>query len=194
MIESTKTVLAVLADTGLLLVQDKRLPNVVTTITGESPATSWWSHPKGGEIFAVLAELDDHPDVAFIKLLNRKVTLVHRQLWPALLAIVSHAEPWQMDGLSAAAQRLLTEVNESAVPVLATGPVVKELETRLLVHAEQVHGQSGKHELALQSWALWARKRKVKPLRSLAAAREEMDRAIERIGAKPSALPWPSAR
>ena len=80
-------VLAALGDQGLLLKQDKLVPSVVGILTGESLRTSWWSHPKARLIFSVLSELADHPDVLFTKLLWQKDTLVHRSLWPALLAV-----------------------------------------------------------------------------------------------------------
>jgi hypothetical protein len=80
-------ILAALAENRLLLKQDKGAPNVVGILTGESLRTSWWSHPKAHLIFSVLSELAEHPDVLFAKLLYRKDTLVHRSLWPAVLAV-----------------------------------------------------------------------------------------------------------
>ncbi len=91
-------VLAVLTANGLLLTQDKALPNVVGILTGESLRTSWWGHPKAHLIFAVLSELTDHPDVLFTKLLYRKDTLVHRSLGPAVLAVGSARDQWQVQG------------------------------------------------------------------------------------------------
>lgn len=100
-------VLAALVEKGLLLKQDKTLPSVVGILTGESLRTSWWSHPKARLIFSVLSELADHPDVLFTKLLHRKDTLVHRSLWPAVLAVGRGRERWQLQGLSSEAGRLL---------------------------------------------------------------------------------------
>src|SRR5207247_1545232 len=145
MAKPTARVLDILSQSGLLLKQDKCLPNVVTLVTGESLSTSWWSHPKGRLIFAVLSELSDHPDVLFTKLLYRKVTLVHRRLWPALLAVASAGEPWQKRGLLPAARALLTSVTESNTAVRGSGQAVKELEFRLLIHGDQVHTESGHH-------------------------------------------------
>ena len=76
-------VLAALAENKLLLKQDKVVPNVVSILTGESLRASWWSHPKGRLIFAVLSQLAGHPDVLFAKLLDGKDTLIYRPLWPA---------------------------------------------------------------------------------------------------------------
>lgn len=190
----TKEVLAALANRGLLLLQDKRLPNVVTLVTGETLKGSWWSHAKSHLVFAVLSELGDHPDVLLVKLVQGKVTLVHRELWPALLAIVSKREPWQLRGLSASARRLLDEVSESRQPLIARGPAVKELEVRLLVHSREIHTESGRHALAVEAWPLWAKPAGVRPLRSVAAAKRQLEEAVTRIGAEPSMLPWPVPR
>ena len=111
MVKETKIVLDALSKSGLLLKQDKVVPSVVTLVTGETLRSSWWSHPKGRLIFAVLAELAEHPDVLFVKLLSEKDTLVHRRLWPALLAVVTAGEAWQRRGLSAAGRKLLASVN-----------------------------------------------------------------------------------
>ena len=85
----TGLVLATLSRLGLLLKQDKELPNVVTILTGEKLSASWWSHPQGKLIFNVLRELEDHPDVLVAKLIAGKDTLVHRRLWIAFLAAAS---------------------------------------------------------------------------------------------------------
>jgi hypothetical protein len=187
---SINKVLVALSGAGLLLQQGKDVVNVVTLMTGETLRTSWWSHPKAGLIFAVLSELSEHPDVLFSKLLDGKVTLVHRKLWPAFLAIAMEEGPWQSRGLSAPARRLLASVNESKSPISSSGAAVKELEIRLLVHAHEIHSDSGRHELIVQPWSVWARHAAVKPLPSAAAARQQIEEAAKAIGAHPSALPW----
>jgi hypothetical protein len=195
----TKLVLDALSSSGLLLKQDKLLPNVVTLVTGESLRTSWWSHPKGRLIFAVLAELADHPDVLSVKLLYGKDTLVHRRLWPALLAVAMAEEPWQFKDLSAAGRKLQATLNETKGAVRSSGGTVKEIESRLLAHAEQVHTESGRHETVLEPWSVWQRRMGVKPLRSQAASRaalgrQRIEEAVAAIGAPLSALPWSAAR
>src|SRR6185503_12199374 len=152
MVEATSNILDALSNAGLLLIQDKRLSNVVTLLTGEAFSQSWWSHPKGRLIFAVVSDLSEHRDVLFSKLINRKVTLIHRRLWPSFLAIALANEPWQTRGLSARGQQLLASINESREPINGKGPAVKELEVRLLAHARQVHTESGRHELMVETW------------------------------------------
>src|SRR4051794_2155483 len=122
MVEATSNILDALLNAGLLLVQDKRLLNVVTMLTGETVSKSWWSHPKGRLIFAVVSDLSEHPDVLFSKLLNGKVTLVHRRLWPAFLTIALANEPWQTRGLSSRGQQLLASLNTSKGPITSSGP------------------------------------------------------------------------
>jgi hypothetical protein len=188
--QETAELLDALSRTGLLLKQDTQAFNVVSLLTGETLRSSWWSHPRGRLIFAVLSELGDHPDVLFTKLLDGKVTLVHRTLWPAFLAVAMEGAAWQLDGLSAAEHRLLDSVNESADPIRASGAAVKELETRLLVHSEEVHTDSGRHAIELKTWTAWAKHAGTNPLRSTIGAREQLEAAAMAIGASASALPW----
>lgn len=192
--KESEEVLDVLTHAGLLLKQDKQAFNVVSLLTGETLRSSWWSHPRGRIIFAVLSELDEHPDVLLAKLLDRKVTLIHRTLWPAFLAVAMEDAAWQLEGLSVAARRLLDSVNESATPVRASGAAVKELETRLLVHSEEVHTDSGRHAIELRTWTAWAKSTGTKPLRSISTARERLEAAATAIGASPTALPWQKMR
>ena len=89
---SADDVIAALRKAGLILTQDKVLPSVVSIVTGATPRGSWWSHPKGRQVFAVLTQLADDEDVVLTKLLDGKDTFVHRRLWPALLAVGSARE------------------------------------------------------------------------------------------------------
>jgi hypothetical protein len=184
---ATERTLRALEEHGLLFEQDRELASVVALVTGDAPRSSWWSHPRGRLVFAVLARLADHEDVLFTKLLARKVTLVHRRLWPALLAVARAGGEWQARGLSAPAGRVLERVGRGGIQ--ASGKAVKELEMRLLVHAEQVHTESGEHALRVESWDEWARRLRVRAVRSSAAARRALEEAAAALGAA-GALPW----
>ena len=61
-------------------------PKLTEAIAGEKIKGSWWGHPKGKQIFLVLEEVTDDPDVLVCRLVDDKLTLVHRRLWPALAA------------------------------------------------------------------------------------------------------------
>jgi hypothetical protein len=185
-------VLAALTEYQLLLTQDKVVPNVVSILTGESLRTSWWSHPKAHLIFAVLSRLGDHPDVLFAKLLYGKDTLIHRPLWPALLAVGRAREPWQTQGLSAGAKRLLERLDRGEGPVRATGAPVRELEARLLATSREIHTEAGRHEMALESWQAWSKRVRCRPAASVPPARMALEDAATKLGAPLKALPWPA--
>jgi hypothetical protein len=63
------------------------LPNLAEQIAGEPISGSWWGHSSGHEIFAVLTRLLDSSDVIATRLVNGKITLIHRRLWPAVVRV-----------------------------------------------------------------------------------------------------------
>ncbi|HTF89204.1 MAG TPA: hypothetical protein VK843_12395 [Planctomycetota bacterium] len=151
-----KELLTRLEADGFLLQTDAKLPSAVALVAGGPIKGSWWRHPRGKEIYALLGELSEHEDVLALKLLDGKVTFVHRRLWPAVVSIGSAREPWQMEKLGKPARELLGRVDDEG-EVQAQGAVVKQLEQRLLVHAEQVHTEKGAHALVLMSWPRWCK-------------------------------------
>jgi hypothetical protein len=81
-------------DHGAVLVAAKGpLPRLAEAIAGAPIRGSWWAHPKGREIFAILQELGDSPDILVCRLINGHVTLVHRRLWPALVRMAANFKP-----------------------------------------------------------------------------------------------------
>ena len=75
---------------GVLLESAKGpIPNVAQLVAGEPITGSWWAHPASHEIFEAINRLADSPDVARMRLVNNKVTLVHRRLWPALVRLAA---------------------------------------------------------------------------------------------------------
>jgi hypothetical protein len=173
---------------GLLLLSDARLPSVVALVgrkpVAGSPAGSWWSHPKGREIFALVQRLVAHEDVLATKLVSRKVTFVHRRLWPAFLAAARAREPWQMRGLSAAGRSVLARLDAQGEAELS-GRLAKELELRLLAHAEEVHTASGAHALRARSWDSWRRGRgRIGRSPPLARAEAELGEVLAGLNAR----------
>ena len=61
-------------------------------IAGEPITGTWWAHPEGRRIFAVLRELADSPEILCCRLVDGKVTYVHRRLWPALVRLADRFE------------------------------------------------------------------------------------------------------
>jgi hypothetical protein len=80
--------MAALIEHGMLLESARGpLPSVAEMIAGEPIRGSWWGHPAGHAIFAALNSLAESPDVVRTRLVNGRVTLVHRRLWPALVRV-----------------------------------------------------------------------------------------------------------
>lgn len=79
--------LAFVREHGVVLVSARGpVPTLTGHIAGEPIRGSWWGHPQGKRIFAVLQAVNQDPDVLVCRLAGGKLTLVHRRLWPALAA------------------------------------------------------------------------------------------------------------
>jgi hypothetical protein len=129
----------------LLLDTDPKFPNVTALLAGKNPR----------EMYSVALELRDHPDVLTIKLVSGKITFIHRPLWMAVYATATAREPWQTRGLSKDAAALLRKTDKEN-KLLSQGDAVRELEARLLVHAQSVHTERGLHRKQVQTWMAWA--------------------------------------
>jgi phosphoketolase len=82
---------------GVVLVSAKgKAPTLTHAIAGEPFKGSWWGHPQGKRMFAILQQLADHPDILTCRLVDDKLTLVHRRLWPALAAAAPHFAPQRL--------------------------------------------------------------------------------------------------
>jgi len=195
---------------GLLLFSDPALPSLVGIIVGEPLRRSWWGHPRGGLIYQAMNRVDDDPTVLSIKLVAGKVTYVHRRLWNAVYAIGISRDAWQLDDLSPAARWLLTRVDADGevradhvfvpaevVPHTRVTDAARELERYLLVHATEVHTESGAHAKVLQTWPHWAAAARAAPSQMTAEeARTELEGAAGRLVAETvnglALLPWQS--
>lgn len=73
---------------GVVLASAKGpVPSLAEAIAGEPIIGSWWSHAKAPIIFDALSEIDDDVDIRCFKLVDGKVTFVHRRMWPALVRL-----------------------------------------------------------------------------------------------------------
>jgi hypothetical protein len=187
--ESTPSLIAALEVSALLLLQDKSFPSVVGVIVGESLAGSWWSHPRGDEIFRAVSALAAHPDVLTCKLYGGKVTFVHRTLWPAILAVAQAGEPWQSASLSSKA-RLLLERIEREGSVTTSGKPAKEIESRLLARGEQLHTTSGNHKIRLEPWSAWALREGCRTNITADQGRARLEASVLALGGTNKSLPW----
>lgn len=82
---------------GVVLVSARgQVPTLVDAIAGSPVKGSWWGHPEGKRIFTLLQELAHNEDVLTCRLVDGKLTLVHRRLWPALAAAAPLLTPGQL--------------------------------------------------------------------------------------------------
>lgn len=188
-VDQCESVGQALRTTGMLVMQDKHLPNVVGIITGERLTTSWWNHAKAHEIYGCLGRLEDDRDVLVSRLIGGKVTYLERRVWPAFLAVAMSNEPWQTRGLSSDARRLLQTVVRSGVQ-RAKGRAARELQDRLLVRAEEIHTETGRHEVVLQTWDSWVGAAAAVREISATAGREQLERVLQQMGGRNALLPW----
>ena len=82
---------------GVVLVSAKgAVPRLTEVIAGEPIKGSWWAHPKSHQIFAILQAVTDSKEILVCRLVEGKVTLVHRRLWPALVRVAERFSPTQI--------------------------------------------------------------------------------------------------
>src|SRR5262245_15902079 len=91
--------MAALIEHGMLLESAHGpLPSVAELVAGERISGSWWSHPSSHAIFDAINALAESPDVVRTRLVNGKVTLVHRRVWSSMVRV---ADRFPIDRLAA---------------------------------------------------------------------------------------------
>lgn len=82
--------LAFVARHGVVLASARhaRVPSLAAEVAGGPIRGSWWAHPRARDIFAALGAVEASGDAVFTRLVDDKITIVHRRLWPALAALV----------------------------------------------------------------------------------------------------------
>jgi hypothetical protein len=63
------------------------VPSLAGAIAGGPIGGSWWGHARSHEIFVLTRAVRDCPDVLVCRLVDGKITYVHRRLWPALVRV-----------------------------------------------------------------------------------------------------------
>lgn len=188
-----ETLLDRLREFDLLLDTDPLLPSVSGIVAGGPVRGSWWSHPRARLMYKLALELHDHPDVLLIRLVSRKLTYVHRNLWPAILSVGTARDAWQLKDLSKPGKQVLDRLDRD-VSLRATGDSVRELEHRLLARSESVHTEKGSHAKQLQSWTAWAETIGLDgPALSPAEGKAQLESAVRRLNRQFQAkgkLPW----
>ncbi len=87
---SPKEALAFVEKHGVVLQAARgSVPSLAEAVAGERIHGSWWGHPKGREIYRAAHAVCESADVLVCKLVEGKITYVHRRLWPALVKLAS---------------------------------------------------------------------------------------------------------
>ena len=63
------------------------VPSLAAAVAGANLRGNWWGHAKGRQIFALTRAVRNCPDVLVCRLIDGKITYVHRRLWPALVRV-----------------------------------------------------------------------------------------------------------
>jgi len=85
---SVKTAVSFVQRHGIVLESSRgSVRNLAETIAGAPIRGSWWGHPLGHAIFAATRAVRESEDVLVCRLVQGRVTYVHRRLWPALVRL-----------------------------------------------------------------------------------------------------------
>ncbi|MFQ6615175.1 MAG: hypothetical protein ACE5HZ_00205 [Fidelibacterota bacterium] len=69
------------------------VPSLAEQVAGGPIVGSWWDHTKGHEIFNLTRALRRSSDILVCRLVDGKITYVHRRLWPHLVRIAGKLDP-----------------------------------------------------------------------------------------------------
>ena len=89
--------LAFVREHGVVLASAKgTAPRLTEAIIGEPIKGSWWVHSQHHHIYAILETVTESEQVLVCRLINGKITLVHRRLWPSLVRLAKRFAPEQL--------------------------------------------------------------------------------------------------
>ena len=63
------------------------VPSLAQVVTGKPLRGGWWAHPKGNDIFRLSRSIRSSPNILVCRLVDGKITYIHRRLWPALVRL-----------------------------------------------------------------------------------------------------------
>lgn len=96
-ISSASSALAFVEKHGVVLASARGpAPRLIEFIAGEAITGNWWSHPNANTIYNVLTQVASSDEVLVCRMVNGKITLVHRRLWPALIRVAERFSPKQI--------------------------------------------------------------------------------------------------
>jgi hypothetical protein len=126
------------------------VPSLAEAVVGGPIRGSWWAHPKGHEIFAVADAISDSDQVLVCKLVEGKITYVHRRLWPALVKLAPRFQKKQL-------AKVWNEHTATGAHRLRTTPFPKWVPAEIVRKGERMSVASAERMLA--RWLVLGRKR-----------------------------------
>jgi len=94
---TVKEALAFVEEHGVALASAKGpAPRLTEAIAGEPIRGNWWTHPQSRRIYAILAGVSELDQILVCRLINAKITLVHRRLWPSPVRLDQRFAPEQL--------------------------------------------------------------------------------------------------
>lgn len=156
-------------------------PSLAKFVSGEDIRGNWWSHPRANEIYNLFQRVASSPNVIVAKLVDGKVTLVHKRLWPSLVRLVTDDSyrKRSLSKLTPLARAMLGHVEKHGsvrMDFLSNeiGKSQKELkkarellERLCLVASHDEHTPDGHHEVVLEAWPALIRRKDIKVPSSL---------------------------
>jgi hypothetical protein len=96
-VSATEEAISFVREHGVVLASAQGpAPRLTEFISGEPIRGSWWAHPKSHQIFAALQAISESKDILTCRLIDGKLTLVHRRLWPALVRAADLFSAYQL--------------------------------------------------------------------------------------------------
>jgi len=117
------------------------VPSLAQVVAGEPLRGSWWAHPKGNEIFRLSRAIRNSPNVLVCRLVDGKITYIHRRLWPALVRLAGQFSKHRLTAVKE------THTTAGKHKVLVT-PFPKWVPTEVLSAAQKLTEKEAASQLA----------------------------------------------
>jgi hypothetical protein len=103
------------------------VPSLAASVVGGPISGSWWGHAKAHEIFALSRAVRRNADILVCRLVEGRITYVHRRLWPHVVRMaprLSRGRLTQLQEIHTATGKHV--VRETPFPEWVPEPVLQE--------------------------------------------------------------------
>jgi hypothetical protein len=139
---NAKQALAWVKESGIAVESARAsVPSLAQAVAGEPLKGSWWAHSKRNEIFQLSRAIRSCPDVLVCRLVDGKITYIHRHLWPALFRLAGRFSKHRL----AAVKEVHTPAGKHKLLVT---PFPKWVPTEVLRSAQKLSEKEATSQLA----------------------------------------------